>query len=662
MNGSASQHRPLRLGALARIVILLLLAAGLVPAQAAAMGVDTTGAPTITSDRADYSPGDAVVLSGANWQPGEVVHLFVDDEDGHMWSRSVDVTADSSGLISDEFSLPSSFVSLYSVTATADSGTARTTFTDGNVKFDVSPTTATAQFVETLFATSSACTGTAKGGFPKTVVAVSGDNLGVGSSESLRLDASATSTQGGAFVGWTSSDSPASPFTAIPGTGGKSICIPGFQSGTNRYVATYAAANAAPTVGTVTGSTTVSEGALGTYGVSATDPDGDSLTYAWSVLSGNAAISGLAAGSSVSVSFSDGPSTVSLQVIVNDGNGHPVTRTLSITENNVAPAVTLTSAPTAANEGEVKTFAFSVSDPGADTFSVAAGSPGCGVNGVLVAGSLTTSAAGGSFQCRFPDGPASSTVSIVVTDSDGAASSAATAIVAVANVAPTVVLSGALSANEGDTKTYSYTVTDPGVDTFSVAAGSPGCAVNGVLVAGSVTTSAAGGSFQCRFPDGPASSTVSIVVTDSDGAASSAATAIVAIANVAPAVTLTSAPTAANEGEVKTFAFSVSDPGVDTFSVAAGSPGCGVNGVLVAGSVTTSAAGGSFQCRFPDGPASSTVSIVVTDSDGAASSAATAIVAIANVAPTVVLSGAVSANEGGTKTYSYTVTDPGADT
>ncbi len=47
--------------------------------------------PTIASDQADYAPGALVTLTGTGWQPGESVHIFVNDDWGSSWSRSVDV-------------------------------------------------------------------------------------------------------------------------------------------------------------------------------------------------------------------------------------------------------------------------------------------------------------------------------------------------------------------------------------------------------------------------------------------------------------------------------------------------------------------------------------------------------------------------------------------
>ena len=88
-------------------------------------------APSIKSDLEDYPPGGLVTLTGANWQPGESVHIFVNDDFGSSWSRNVDVIADASGNITDQFNLPNWFVAEYSVTATgAISGPATTSFTD----------------------------------------------------------------------------------------------------------------------------------------------------------------------------------------------------------------------------------------------------------------------------------------------------------------------------------------------------------------------------------------------------------------------------------------------------------------------------------------------------------------------------------------------------
>ena len=246
------------------------------------------------------------------------------------------------------------------------------------------------------------------------------------------------------------------------------------------------------------------------------------------------------------------------------------------------------------------------------------------------------------------------------TDSDGDAGNTATQTVTVANVAPTVVLSGAASVDEGSTHTYSYIVTDPGQDSFTVSAGFPTCGSGGSVVSGTPATTASGGSFDCSFPDGPDTTSVAIKVADSDGASGtdSESVVVVQVANVNPSV---SAPAdqAANEGASSSFTLgSFSDPGPDSpwavdVDWGDGSP----HGTA---SKATTGSLGSMSHTYADGPASKTVTVTVTDKNGGVGSASFQ-VTVANVAPTVMLSGDTSANEGTTHTYTYTVSDPGAD-
>src|SRR5437763_514500 len=86
-------------------------------AVCAAFEGGSTTSPWVASDQADYAPASTVTLTGGNWAPGETVHLFVDDTNGHTWNHSDDVTADDSGAIQDVFNLPDMWVSNYDVTA-----------------------------------------------------------------------------------------------------------------------------------------------------------------------------------------------------------------------------------------------------------------------------------------------------------------------------------------------------------------------------------------------------------------------------------------------------------------------------------------------------------------------------------------------------------------
>src|SRR5207248_3193564 len=119
---------------------------------------------------------------------------------------------------------------------------------------------------------------------------------------------------------------------------------------------------------------------------------------------------------------------------------------------------------------------------------------------------------------------------------------------------------------EGTTHTYTFTVSDPGQDSFSVDGGYPACGTGGQYVTGTHSSDATGGSFDCSFPDGPAQTDVKIKVTDSDGASDigSESVQVVQVANVAPSVTAP-ADQSTSEGSSHSFALgSFSDPGDDS--------------------------------------------------------------------------------------------------
>ena len=118
------------------------------------------------------------------------------------------------------------------------------------------------------------------------------------------------------------------------------------------------------------------------------------------------------------------------------------------------------------------------------------------------------------------------------------------------------ITGGATTANEGDTNTYTYTVSDPGDDTITVV---ECCGTNG-----NRTDTAAPNSFDCTFPDGPASSTVLVTANDEDPGAGNSDSRVVTIANVKPTVTITSltgnSGTACLSGNTVTLGFSWTDP------------------------------------------------------------------------------------------------------
>ena len=110
---------------------------------------------------------------------------------------------------------------------------------------------------------------------------------------------------------------------------------------------------------------TVLEG-LVSFSGSATDVDGDSLSYAWNFSDGQTAT-----GAPTNRVFTDnGIYTATLTV--SDGKGGVGTDTLTVVVNNAPPALSnVVVTPTSLNEGQAATLSGTISDPGtADTFTL----------------------------------------------------------------------------------------------------------------------------------------------------------------------------------------------------------------------------------------------------------------------------------------------------
>src|SRR5215203_4940602 len=156
---------------------------------------NTLPAQTIQSEEAVYARGKTVTITGSNWQPGESVHISVNDDQGKIWSRNVDVTADASGRIQVQFQLPDWFGATYEVTAMGDqSGVATTSFTEGNVSFrSTSPAPAswtvnyTTQGGENTTNNTSCATGGTQGSKTISPGTTGTASVGISNKESMRL-------------------------------------------------------------------------------------------------------------------------------------------------------------------------------------------------------------------------------------------------------------------------------------------------------------------------------------------------------------------------------------------------------------------------------------------------------------------------------------------
>ena len=143
---------------------------------------------------------------------------------------------------------------------------------------------------------------------------------------------------------------------------------------------------------------------------------------------------------------------------------------------------------------------------------------------------------------------------------------------------------------------------------------------------------------------------MAVTVKDNANTSTGTASTNVTVYPVAPLVTWTADPATANEGNQKTYSFSVTDPDtLDTFSYGSLSPtatGGTVSGLTITTTAptTTANANGSFVVTFNKGifnggtSSTSTVGLTVQDNANTLTGTATQAVAVTAVAPTVLLS------------------------
>jgi hypothetical protein len=630
------------------------------------------GPPVISSDQEDYAPGDLATLTGSGWVPGETVAIDVNDDQGQTWRRTVSVVADTSGAIIDRFNLPDWFVAVYRVTATGPvSGVATTTFTDANYRFLSSGPTLTGiswQLYSNATCTSALSGPGSSGTASITTTDTSAGTLNVAAVDNEWIGLTAPATAGGqSFVSWAGTSG--GPNFTTSGPGNRAICVEGENaSGLRRLTATYATpSNTAPTAANVSDST--NEDTPKAITLSASDAQQCELTF--SIVSGptngtlgsianNACASGSPNTDTASVTYTPNANfsgSDSFTYKVNDGALDSNTATVSITVNAVDDAPTAVDDSATVNE-DSGANAIDVlandTDPDGGTKSIqSVTQPANGTVAITGGGTGLTYAPnanycnGGSPTDNFSytlDGGSTATVSVSVTCVDD----------------PPVIAftSGSTGLDEGANETYVFSITDPDSTSFTYEAGYPKCGVGGAVV-GTPTLGPTSGSFQCTFADGPASPTVAAQIRDATSA-SNEVTRGVSVANVDPTVTV-SGDAGVDEGQTRTYAIATSDPGQETFTLTAHS--CGTGGSEVSGSLTFNPAtgAGSFQCTFPDGPASPSVSATVSDGDGGSGSDSIS-VTVGNVAPVITSMTGPSAPValGGPASVTTTYTDVGA--
>lgn len=398
-------------------------------------------------------------------------------------------------------------------------------------------------------------------------------------------------------------------------------------------------ANVAPTIAGLSAPSTVNEGPSFNFAVTTTmDPSSIDVAagihYFYSCDNG-ANYTDAGTVPSFMCPAPDGPATVKIAVKARDKDlefGNVLAADVQV--ENVAPVVTITSDETV-NEGQNASFNATVVDPGAETFSFSWTTT---VGSCTLQSSNLTSA---TFKC-VDEG--SGTVTLDVDDNDGGTDSDQ-ANLTVNNVDPSVNITTApATIDEGDSKTFNATVTDPGINDVLAPTWSDNIA-SCTLQSGSTLNTA---TFLCTDEG---SGTVSLSVSDGDGGTGSDNVALT-VNNVDPSVTITTAAATINEGSSKTFAATVTDPGIADVLTPTWSDNI-ASCTLQSGETLTSA---TFLC-VDDG--NGLVALSVNDGDGGIGSDSESLT-VNNVAPTVTnLTGtAAPAAVGTTVSVTPTFSDP----
>lgn len=312
----------------------------------------------------------------------------------------------------------------------------------------------------------------------------------------------------------------------------------------------------------------------------------------------------------------DGPAqsqTVTLSG--DDGYGNPVSVTFSLAVNNVAPSVSILDAPAAGVEGTSIALSIGVSEPGSTDDAA----------GVQTAWEVTKNgalfASGSGTALSFtPDDQGMYVVTVTATDKDGGASTTSAAI-NVTNVDPTAVFGAPATISEGSS--FTLTMTAPSdassVDAtagFTYAFDCGEGAGFGAFGAASVTCATADNGMRA----------IAAKVRDKDGGVTTY-TGTVAVTNVAPVSSITSVvsstPPSIVPGVALLLAGTFDDLGTaDSHQITwnFGDGGTGTS-TVAAGASHTLATSHAYTS-----PGTYTITLTVTDDDGATVSAGTSVV------------------------------------
>ena len=245
------------------------------------------------------------------------------------------------------------------------------------------------------------------------------------------------------------------------------------------------------------------------------------------------------------------PGTYTATFTVIDNDDASSSQTINITVNNTAPTIDSLTGDSNISEGDTATFNASATDPGNGELSYI-WDFGDGSSQLIV--DATGNEEQATVTHEYTDN-GNYTIILTVEDENGA-SSTQTLDITVNNIAPAIAsIAGATNINEGETVTYTASVSDPGDDELTY-----NWTVNGEPISNESDPETIDYTFTNN-----GNYNLNLTVTDDDGAATTSELEIL-VDNVAPTINITSSITG-NEGEAIAFDPTISDPGNDTLTV-----------------------------------------------------------------------------------------------
>jgi Bacterial Ig domain/HYR domain len=431
---------------------------------------------------------------------------------------------------------------------------------------------------------------------PASALRFSAGNLPTGATLTDNLNGSAT-------FNWTPSFTQANTYPNVS----ISVADQGTPVGTasRTFSITVGNTNRPPTL-TNPGAQTATEGVLLTFQASATDPDGDPLSFSGSNLPTGATVSpsGLF---SWTPSFTQAGSYPNVTISVTDGAAPTISQSFTITVGNVNRAPTLTNpGAKTATEGVLLTFQASATDPDSDPLTFSCGN--------LPSGATVSPTGLFSWTPSFTQ--AGNYTNVTISVSDGTTSVSQTFNISVGNVnrAPTLTNPGAQTASEGVLLQFQASATDPDNDPMTFS---------GTNLPSGATVSPSG-LFSWTPSFTQAGNYTNVTINVSDGTTSVSQSFNISVGNVNRAPTLTNpGAQTATEGVLLTFQASATDPDGDPLTFSGGNLPLGAS----------VSANGVFSWTPAAGQAGSYPNVSINATDGTTSVSQSFTITVAAQAP-----------------------------